>query len=599
MEAISATPDYQSNTDRPMKETIILAFAFVCVFSPFQALQNLQSSLNQEHGLGVTSLACVYGGMFLVSFVTPALVYNLGIKAAILVAWAGHTLYVVCNFYPSWMTLIPGSLMLGLISCPLWTSTETYLSSLSRKAAELELSKNPKKPTTLHAQFSRLNGIFSSIFTASQFIGNLVSSTILFQSSYNDTATHPSYEMAFPCGAEYCPREGEGQHIDPPQQHIVYIMLGVFLVSDVVGLSITAKFLTNLVQPQYTGREIRRKLKSYWVAFKQPMMWLLIPLTASRGLIFTIHIGLFTEAYVSCSLGIKMVGYVMALWGLTTMASSSLLGLAARFTGRQFLIGVASVVDMVILVTLLLWRPQSGHWAAFLCLAVLMGLVDGIWMVQINALIAVLFASIVDSAFAVRGTWGSLSVSSSWLMATFLCPVTRIYTAIGLLLTGLVGYVAVEVLHRRSLRLFNRDEHEYVLLSNNDQPPDFEDDSDCRENDTTEETVFDARTETSRGRKTEAAMLNTPAGQAGAVPRDDTLNEGEELSTLRDGGVGMRLADGAGTRVEDTVGASFPQGKVQGAVSREEGETEETFFDAEAETRVDARTGGHVSNGDI
>nr|KAG5691767.1 hypothetical protein BaRGS_014767 [Batillaria attramentaria] len=530
MEAISATPDYQSNTDRPMKETIILAFAFVCVFSPFQALQNLQSSLNQEHGLGVTSLACVYGGMFL--------------------------------------------------------------------AAELELSKNPKKPTTLHAQFSRLNGIFSSIFTASQFIGNLVSSTILFQSSYNDTATHPSYEMAFPCGAEYCPREGEGQHIDPPQQHIVYIMLGVFLVSDVVGLSITAKFLTNLVQPQYTGREIRRKLKSYWVAFKQPMMWLLIPLTASRGLIFTIHIGLFTEAYVSCS-GIKMVGYVMALWGLTTMASSSLLGLAARFTGRQFLIGVASVVDMVILVTLLLWRPQSGHWAAFLCLAVLMGLVDGIWMVQINALIAVLFASIVDSAFAVRGTWGSLSVSSSWLMATFLCPVTRIYTAIGLLLTGLVGYVAVEVLHRRSLRLFNRDEHEYVLLSNNDQPPDFEDDSDCRENDTTEETVFDARTETSRGRKTEAAMLNTPAGQAGAVPRDDTLNEGEELSTLRDGGVGMRLADGAGTRVEDTVGASFPQGKVQGAVSREEGETEETFFDAEAETRVDARTGGHVSNGDI
>lgn len=492
MEAVSATPEYQSATTRPWKETLILAFVFLLVFSPFQAIQNLQSSVNQLHGLGVSSLACLYGSMFLVSFFTPTIVYHLGVKVTIIIAWIGHILYLVCNFYPSWITLIPGSVMLGLISCPLWTSAETYLSSLSRKAVELRLNQKSKKANTLHAAFSRLGGVFSSIFTVSQLIGNLVSSIVISQSSHNETEVTQSVKY---CGALYCPGEGEGKPLLRPEPRIMYILLGVFLVSDVLGLIVTSRFLPNLVQPQYTGREICRKLKSYWVAFRQPKLWMLVPLFASRGMIFTLHIGLFTEAYVSCALGIHYVGYVMSLWGLTTMVSSAFLGYAARFTGRQFLCGFAFVVDTAILVAMLLWHPQSDYLAAFLCLSVLMGIVDGIWTVQINALVAVMFPAIVDSAFAVRGTWVSLTVSSSWLAANYLCPGTRIYIAFGLLAAGLLGYIAVEVTHRRNLKSFDRDEHEYILLSTNGQQGDIEDDDVMREGEGTEETLFDARVE--------------------------------------------------------------------------------------------------------
>lgn len=79
-----------------------------------------------------------------------------------------------------------------------------------------------------------------------------------------------------------------------------------------------------------------------------------------------------------------MVGYVMAVWGLTTMLSSVLLGFAARYTGRPLLCTFAAVVDMTIMLTLLLWKPHGSRLPAFFALAALMGLVDGVWMVQMN-----------------------------------------------------------------------------------------------------------------------------------------------------------------------------------------------------------------------
>ena len=98
----------------------------------------------------------------------------------------------------------------------------TYLAALARVIVEQDLQKKPKKVTTVHAAFSHLSGLFSAIFSASQLLGNLLSSTILFQSSYDQVEDGPQFE----CGAGYCPHAGEGQHLAPPEKYIVYIMLG-------------------------------------------------------------------------------------------------------------------------------------------------------------------------------------------------------------------------------------------------------------------------------------------------------------------------------------------------------------------------------------
>jgi MFS family permease len=78
----------------------------------------------------------------------------------------------------------------------------------------------------------------------------------------------------------------------------------------------------------------------------------------------------------------KHVGYIMAVWGATTMLAAALLGYAAKFTGRKFLFGFAFFVDLAILTLLLFWTPHTGSYAVMICVVALMGLVDGIWSVQ-------------------------------------------------------------------------------------------------------------------------------------------------------------------------------------------------------------------------
>ena len=46
---------------RIWKNVIILSFGFVLLFTAFQSISNLQSTMNSDEGLGTTSLAMVYG----------------------------------------------------------------------------------------------------------------------------------------------------------------------------------------------------------------------------------------------------------------------------------------------------------------------------------------------------------------------------------------------------------------------------------------------------------------------------------------------------------------------------------------------------------
>ena len=269
------------------------------IMTPLQAIQNLQSSLHDRGGLGVAALACAYGAVFCSSFVTPAIIYHTGVKAAIMAAWVGHCIFVLCNFFPHWLTLIPGSLVMGVLSCPLWTSLEIYMTSLARQEVV-----DHKKQTTFHASFSRLNGAFFSIFMGSQFSGNLISSTILFQSSYNETDAFESLSdlgagETKQCGIHFCSSSGrQKKQIATPDPEVVYALLTVFLICELCGMAVTALYLPDLQQPNWTGRDMWRKLTSHLESLTQTRMWLLAPFLISRMMNLAIEVGTFTQ--VSC-----------------------------------------------------------------------------------------------------------------------------------------------------------------------------------------------------------------------------------------------------------------------------------------------------------
>lgn len=97
-----------------IKNMIVISFGFLFLFTAFQSLQNLQSSLNPDEGLGLASLSVIYGALILsCMFVPPYMIGRLGCKWTLVLSMISYVLYTVANYYARWWTLIPASVLLG------------------------------------------------------------------------------------------------------------------------------------------------------------------------------------------------------------------------------------------------------------------------------------------------------------------------------------------------------------------------------------------------------------------------------------------------------------------------------------------------------
>ncbi|XP_034508861.1 protein unc-93 homolog A-like, partial [Ailuropoda melanoleuca] len=133
------------------------------------------SSLYSEEGLGVTALSTLYGGMLLSSmFLPPLLIKKFGCKWTIVISMCCYVAFSLGNFYASWYTLIPTSILLGLGAAPLWSAQCTYLTIMGNTQAE----KVGKVGRDVVNQYF---GIFFLIFQSSGVWGNLISSLVFGQ----------------------------------------------------------------------------------------------------------------------------------------------------------------------------------------------------------------------------------------------------------------------------------------------------------------------------------------------------------------------------------------------------------------------------------
>ena len=108
-----------------------LSIAFVTVFCAFIGLQNLQSSINAEGGLGLASLSVLYAVFFLSGFVTPGIVRLFGTKYSLLLGFICHLIYSLANYHPTWYTLIPSSVAFGFASAPVWVAATTHITEVA------------------------------------------------------------------------------------------------------------------------------------------------------------------------------------------------------------------------------------------------------------------------------------------------------------------------------------------------------------------------------------------------------------------------------------------------------------------------------------
>ncbi|CAO2628821.1 Protein unc-93 homolog A [Lemmus lemmus] len=434
---------------RNLKNVLVVSCGFFLLFTAYGGLQNLQSSLYNEDGLGVATLSTIYCSMMLSSmFLPPVLIKRFGCKWTMVGSMCCYMTFSVANFYPDWYTLIPTSILLGLGAAPLWSAQCTYITIMGNFQAQKEgkLAKD-----VVNHYF----GIFFLIFQSSGMWGNLISSLVFSQA--------PS-KVAIPedrlrsCGARDCLMDTEVSNSTyHPSHQLIYTLLSIFNGSSVLAILLVSVLLESVENRLASEGEerprsppLRSTVLSTFMLFKDKRLCLLMLLPLYSGLHQGFLYGEYTKSYATCALGIHFVGYVMICFSAVTSLCSLLYGKISKYTGRAALYVMGATIHLICIIVLLLWRPNPAQLPVFFILSGLWGMADAVWQTQNNALYGVLFEQKKEAAFANYRLGEALGFVIAFGYSSFLCVSTKLYILLGILSLTITAYGTVEYLECRA-----------------------------------------------------------------------------------------------------------------------------------------------------
>ncbi|XP_071997274.1 protein unc-93 homolog A isoform X3 [Engystomops pustulosus] len=381
-------------------------------------------------------------------FVPPIVIKKIGCKWTIVGSMCCYITYSLGNFYPSWYTLIPTSVILGFGGAPLWAAKCTYLTLSGNRYAE----KAGKVGKDIVNQYF---GLFFLIFQSSGVWGNLISSLIFGQTP--DAVYNSSLSNYTHCGANDCPyievNTANSTNSKQPTKSLIYTLLGIYTGSGVLAVLLISIFLDNIsLKSENKEKDIEDiKDEPIWLKILETLrhlkdirQCLLIPITMWSGFEQGFLAGDYTKSYVTCSLGIHYVGYVMICFAATNALCSLLFGKLSQYTGRIFLFCFATAINFSVIVAFLLWKPNAHEFAMFFVFPALWGMADAIWQTQTNSLYGLLFDDHKEAAFANYRLWESLGFVIAYGYSTFLCVSVKLYILLAVLVLGMVLYAYVE-----------------------------------------------------------------------------------------------------------------------------------------------------------
>lgn len=164
------------------RNVIALSISITLLFIAMGSVRNLQSSLNQEGGVGIISMAVSFVGYMLGSIFSSSIVQNFQPRRCIIISLIPNLIYVAANIYPTLWLMTAVSLIQGISLAVIWNAMSTYITFLSRGCA-LKKSEDFEKVS------SNFFGIFCLIYQSYHIIGNLIASLVLMPGSQAATST--------------------------------------------------------------------------------------------------------------------------------------------------------------------------------------------------------------------------------------------------------------------------------------------------------------------------------------------------------------------------------------------------------------------------
>ena len=156
------------------KNLIVLCLGFIFVYSSFRAIQNLQSSVNGGNDLGVITMALVHISMVFASLLAPIIINVFTAKWAMCGGVMCFLAWFSAHIHPTFWTLVPTSLLVGLGQAVIWNAESSYVLKLAFDSAAASGSRG-----NLDQEMFRFHGIFLACFQSTHIWGNLISSLML------------------------------------------------------------------------------------------------------------------------------------------------------------------------------------------------------------------------------------------------------------------------------------------------------------------------------------------------------------------------------------------------------------------------------------
>ncbi len=214
--------------------------------------------MNEKRGIGVASLSCFYGATVFSSFVAPPVIHQLTTKWTIAAGFMLFVVYFLINFFPHGMMLIPASLLLGLLTGPLWSASSTHLTSLAIRYSQYTQQQH-------ETVINRFISIFTAMHQSSQILGHVITIIVLSHNSkspkhrysfqythidrYNGGINRSWHDYHLDCGSHSCgiedyPSDDIIYHHDiPVTMEIRNILLGIHVAIAFTGLLLVVFFL--------------------------------------------------------------------------------------------------------------------------------------------------------------------------------------------------------------------------------------------------------------------------------------------------------------------------------------------------------------------
>ncbi|XP_055913956.1 UNC93-like protein [Eupeodes corollae] len=484
---------------RILKNISIISFAFMVQFTAFQGTANLQSSINAKDGLGTVSLSAIYAALVVSCIFLPTLIIRrLTVKWTLVFSMLCYAPYIAFQLYPKFYTLVPAGILVGLGAAPMWASQATYLTQVGQVYAKIT-------EQAIDAIIVRFFGFFFLAWQTAELWGNLISSLVLSSGGHGGGGgsgdnTVSEEDLQF-CGANFCVHGANGHaNLERPPDDEIFEITMIYVSCIIAAVAIIAIFLDPLKRygekrkgsqsaQEISGLEL---LSATFRQMKKPNQQLLIPITVFIGMEQAFIGADFTQAYVSCALGIHQIGFVMICFGVVNAICSILFGSVMKYIGRQPIIALGAVVHFTIIIIMLVWKPHPSQPIIFYAMSGLWGVGDAVWQTQINGLYGLLFRRNKEAAFSNYRLWESAGFVIAYAYDTTLCTRVKLYILITVLVCGVIGYIIVEILYKRKQRKLKKQEAKdkeaeaaaaAAAEANKDEPEETDDELDELEED--------------------------------------------------------------------------------------------------------------------